>query len=49
MLNELYNEKGSAGYNKDADLYPPMLKQELDTVNEITYEGINNGVYKCGF
>lgn len=28
---------------------PPALCAEIDTINERTYEGLNNGVYKAGF
>ncbi|WP_042464136.1 glutathione S-transferase family protein [Neobacillus dielmonensis] len=31
------------------DLYPEPLRQEIDTLNEIIFTDINNGVYKCGF
>ena len=30
------------------DLYPLADRQEIDRVNELTYEPINNGVYKVG-
>lgn len=33
----------------DLDLYPSKLHKEIDTMNELTYEPINNGVYKAGF
>ncbi|MDP6343452.1 MAG: glutathione S-transferase family protein, partial [Alphaproteobacteria bacterium] len=35
--------------NEVADLYPAELRAEIDAVNELVYENINNGVYKCGF
>jgi len=31
------------------DLYPPHLRHRIDATNELLYESINNGVYKCGF
>lgn len=31
------------------DFYPPLLRAEIDTLNERIYNAINNGVYKCGF
>lgn len=31
------------------DLYPPPLREEIDSVNERLYEAFNNGVYKAGF
>ena len=33
----------------DTDYYPPNLRDEIDRVNEFTYQNINNGVYRCGF
>mmetsp|Transcript_4867 Transcript_4867/g.14082 ORF Transcript_4867/g.14082 Transcript_4867/m.14082 type:complete len:346 (+) Transcript_4867:172-1209(+) len=34
---------------KHIDLYPAEDRAEIDRINELTYEAINNGVYKCGF
>lgn len=31
------------------DLYPSELRADIDAVNELTYEGLNNGVYRSGF
>ena len=31
------------------DLYPQALRHEIDTLNNIIYDEVNNGVYKCGF
>src|SRR6185369_899768 len=33
----------------DVDLYPALLREEIDRVNAFVYEDINNGVYRCGF
>lgn len=33
----------------EVDLAPKELAQEMEAVDSWTYEGINNGVYKCGF
>jgi putative glutathione S-transferase len=31
------------------DLYPAALRPEIDSVNELVYVDVNNGVYKAGF
>jgi putative glutathione S-transferase len=31
------------------DLYPEALRQEIDSINELIYTDVNNGVYKAGF
>ncbi len=45
MLNSEF--KGIAG--DDTDYYPPPLRGEIDRINELVYQKINNGVYRCGF
>ncbi len=32
-----------------AELYPAALRPEIDAINEVVYEGVNNGVYRTGF
>ncbi|GMH27733.1 hypothetical protein Nepgr_029576 [Nepenthes gracilis] len=46
MFNSEFND---FAVNAGFDLYPPHLRSEIDEINEWIYEGINNGVYKCGF
>ncbi|EDX86562.1 Glutathione S-transferase, C-terminal domain protein [Synechococcus sp. PCC 7335] len=31
------------------DLYPAVLKADIDSLNQKIYTNVNNGVYKCGF
>ena len=45
----IFNSSFKDFSTNDIDLYPAALKDEIDQVNEMTYEPINNGVYKTGF
>lgn len=45
MLNSAFD--GIA--TKDGDYSPAALMPEIDAINAITYDAINNGVYKAGF
>lgn len=45
MLNSAF--VGIAG--NDADFAPEALLAEIDDVNDLVYNKINNGVYRCGF
>ncbi|CAD6272962.1 unnamed protein product [Miscanthus lutarioriparius] len=46
MLNTEFNEFAE---NPGLDLYPAHLQASIDEINELVYEAINIGVYKCGF
>ncbi len=48
MLNTAFDGMSGVG-NPKLDLYPAPLRAEIDSVNARVYDGINNGVYKCGF
>ncbi|WP_099864479.1 glutathione S-transferase family protein [Pararhizobium haloflavum] len=45
MFNEAFDGVGASG----PDFYPESLRAEIDAINEIVYDSVNNGVYKCGF
>jgi putative glutathione S-transferase len=45
----IFNQAFDAlGANK-VDLYPELLRREIDRINQFIYDNINNGVYRCGF
>jgi glutathionyl-hydroquinone reductase len=31
------------------ELYPEALREEIDSVNDVVFSDVNNGVYRCGF
>jgi len=45
MFNSAFNDLTG----NDLDFYPEHLRAQIDAVNELVYENINNGVYRCGF
>jgi len=45
MLNSAFNRFT----NVTTDYYPAALREEIDRVNALTYENVNNGVYRAGF
>ena len=45
MLNSAFDAHG----NGELDFLPSARLEEIDRVNQLTYDNINNGVYRCGF
>jgi glutathionyl-hydroquinone reductase len=45
ILNQAFNDYAQ---QPQLDLYPETLRPEIDRWNEIIYEAVNNGVYRCG-
>lgn len=45
----MFNSAFDAITGNTLDLYPPVLRGEIDRWNEYIYPNINNGVYRCGF
>jgi putative glutathione S-transferase len=45
MFNSAFNEVGATG----PDYYPEPLRGEIDSLNDVIYDTVNNGVYKAGF
>ncbi|KAI8111178.1 hypothetical protein M9434_004751 [Picochlorum sp. BPE23] len=49
MLNASFNQLIDDPHKASLDLYPPDLRESINTTNDMVYESINNGVYRCGF
>jgi putative glutathione S-transferase len=45
----MFNSAFDAFSNNRTDYYPAELRGEIGAVNELVYQNINNGVYRCGF
>ena len=45
MLNDAF----AAHAKNDIDFYPAALRGDIDAINDVIYDTVNNGVYKCGF
>jgi glutathionyl-hydroquinone reductase len=45
----MFNSEFNAVGGDNADYYPQALRTEIDAVNKLTYDNVNNGVYRTGF
>lgn len=45
MFNSAFDDLGAT----PGDFYPKLLRDEVDTLNDLIYTAVNNGVYKAGF
>ena len=45
----IFNSGFNSLTDNDDDYYPEALREEIDTINNMVYHDINNGVYKAGF
>ena len=45
MLNSSFD----AFVDVAVDFYPVELRKEIDEINDVVYNNVNNGVYRCGF
>ena len=48
-IMRMFNSAFGSLARDDVDLYPAVLREEIDRVNAFVYDNINNGVYRCGF
>lgn len=45
MFNSAFNDLTG----NTLDFYPDALHNDIDSINDMVYDRVNNGVYKCGF
>ncbi len=45
----MFNSAFSTFASNDYDYYPMALRDAIDSMNDLVYQAINNGVYKAGF
>jgi putative glutathione S-transferase len=45
----IFNDRFNSLTGNNDDYYPEALRQEIDTINDMVYHSVNNGVYKSGF
>lgn len=45
----MFNSAFDAYTDVKTDYYPAGLRGEIDAINQVIYDNVNNGVYRCGF
>jgi putative glutathione S-transferase len=45
----MFNSEFNAFGDGSLDFSPVELREDIDAINDIVYERVNNGVYRCGF
>jgi putative glutathione S-transferase len=45
----MFNSEFNAFGDGSLDFYPVELREDIDGINDVVYERVNNGVYRCGF
>lgn len=48
-LMRMLTREFDAFTDRDLDLYPEGLRPEIDEINDLVYNNVNAGVYRCGF
>jgi len=48
-LLRMLNSEFSKFATNDYDFYPSDLRDEIESINQLVYERVNNGVYRAGF
>ncbi len=48
-LMRMLTREFDAFTDRELDLYPEELREEIDEVNDLVYADVNDGVYRCGF
>jgi glutathionyl-hydroquinone reductase len=48
-LMRIFNSEFGSFTDSGLDLYPEKYRAEIDSLNELIYETVNNGVYRAGF
>ena len=49
IMRMFETEFDAVGDRGALDLYPSVHRAEIDALNDVVYEGLNNGVYEAGF